>query len=185
MEHIYKSMLVNTKEFQFVSGKTTKNDNESNVIDENQNLIDFWIKLGSLYRGNRKGIIYPTIPYTIHKLARAWRGSAFYAPSLKIICAEVSRGKRDYLCEMLISLETTNLNKIIEVLKSTDIPGANIFMEKVKKMGYIRIRFSKSLRIVLKDEGPTTSKLIVLWECKFRNVLSSDYILLCHMIIIF
>ena len=42
-----------------------------------------------------------------------------------------------------------------------------------------------TLRIVLKDEGPTTSKLIVLWECKFRNVLSSVYILLCHMIVIF
>ena len=185
MEHIYKSMLVNTKEFQFVSGKTTKNDNESNENDENQNLIDFWSKLGSLYRENRKGVVYPTIPYTTHKLARMWRGGAFYAPSFKVICAEVSRDERDYLCETLISLETTKLNKIIEVLKSTDIPGANIFIEKVKKMGYLRISFSKMLRIVLKDEGRTTSKLIVLWECKFRNVLSSVYILLCHMIIIF
>ena len=52
---------------------------------ENQSLLGFWSKLGSLYRQNRDGVIYPTVPYSTQKLATMWRGGAFYASPIEII----------------------------------------------------------------------------------------------------
>lgn len=129
---------------------------------ENQSLLDFWSKLGSLYRHNRGGwVIYPTVPYSTRKLANMWRGGAFYASSIERIRTEVKTDRRDYFHESLISLTTTKWDELIDLLKSTDIPGGIDFVKILEKMGWFRVTFSKTMRIVSTDEGRTTSKCIV------------------------
>ena len=152
---------------------------------ENQSLLGFWSKLGSLYRQNRDGVIYPTVPYSIRKLANMWRGGAFYASSIERIRTEVKTDGRDYFHESLISLTTTKWDEVIDLLKSTDIPGGIDFVERLEKMGLFRVTFSKTMRIVLTDEGRTTSKCIVFWECRPKFGFKSVFILCCHMIVVY
>ena len=158
---------------------------EVETITENQALLGFWSKLGSLYRQNRDGIIYPTVPYSTLKLANMWRGGAFYDSSIERICTEIKTDGRDYFHEALICLRTNKWDEVIESLKCTDIPGGIDFVERIEGMRYFRVTFSKTIRINLTDEGRTTSKCMLLWECKPKFFFESVYILCCHMIVIY
>jgi hypothetical protein len=157
--------------------------NEENI--EDICLLDFWSKLGSIYRRNRDGIKYPTIPYSTRKIANMWRAGAFHSPPIERISAEVLTDGREYVQENLISLEKTETSEIVAYLECTDIPGGVAFAQKVREMGYTRVNYSKTIRIVLLDEGHTTSKCIIFWECKRKHIFSAKYVLHCHMIIIY
>lgn len=146
-------------------------------IGETDNLLTFADKLRNLIcdipeKGRRIS------PYSTRKISNMWR--SFIPPTMETLCREVSMDGWSAVSHKLLQVTVKTLAELRNAMQ-TDIPGNNVFLERIEDMGLLRITLSQTHLL----EKMRNVKYVVFWECYLSGFFKSWYTLASFIILIY